>query len=103
MKTLVILLALLFYSLILANGESSAPVWREETKPLWHHGDESWLKWPEQTRKLRDDRPLWRRIASSFAIWTDARDIKDLPATADLGERIRNYEIAIGIKFTIFF
>jgi len=102
MKSLVLLLALLV-SPILAQGATQRPVWREETQPLWHQQQDAWLKWPEQTRPMRDKRPLWKRIASCFALWTDARDIRDLPGSAPLGERLRNYEVAIGIKFTIFF
>jgi hypothetical protein len=70
---------------------------------MQRNDSEVWVTWPENARPMRDDRPLWKRIASCFAIWTDARDIQDLPATAPLGDRIRNYEVAIGLKFTIFF
>ena len=97
MKLLALLL--LLTSPLMAAG----PSWQEETKPLWHHGDEAWLKWPEHTRPMRDDRPLWKKMLSSIALWTDARDIRDLASTAPLGERIRNYEVVLGIKFTIFF
>ncbi len=100
-----ILLLLLMVCPVLAgnhNGQQR-PVWREDTKPVWKHGSEGWVKWPEQTRPMHDKRPLWKRIASSFAIWSDASDIQHLADTAPLGQRLRNYEIAIGIKFTIYF
>ena len=95
MKPLLLFLLLLSAPPLIAQQGPSRPLWNSET--------EIWLRPDRYTRAMRDDRPLWKKVLSSAALWADTQEIHRLPASAGLSQRVHNYNVAIGLKFTIFF